>query len=230
MPQTLNIGVCIFPGVTLSDFIPCIEVLAGLNNADHPVFGPMMGEVPYRTKFDYIAPTMDPVLSLNGECAPTINPTTTYAKAIASGKQYDIIWVPAGPVPDEKGNVHLPDGLKEFLTERGPKAKYICSVCGGSLILAVVGLLSGKKATTNKALYRPIVAASPKDIEWVAKARWVIDGNVWTSSGVSAGTDMAIAFTEHLAGTRAARFLRGFIEIREAPQDDDPFAEFHGLV
>ncbi len=31
-------------------------------------------------------------------------------------------------------------------------------------------------------------AAAPKDINWVAKARWVVDGNIWTSSGVSAGT------------------------------------------
>ncbi|KAK7021649.1 DJ-1 protein-PfpI domain-containing protein [Favolaschia claudopus] len=230
MPQTLNIAVCIYPGVTLSDFIPCVEVLSGLNYADHPVFGPAMGGVPYRATFDYIAPTMEPVVSANGNNSPTINPTTTYAKAVAGEKQYDIFWIPAGPVPDEKGNVALPDGLKEFLTERGPKAKYICSVCAGSLILAVVGLLSGKKATTNKAFYRAIVAASPKDIEWVPKARWVVDGNLWTSSGVSAGTDMAIAFLEHLAGERAAKFTRGFIEIREAPQDDDPFAEVHGLV
>ncbi|KAK7035993.1 DJ-1 protein-PfpI domain-containing protein [Favolaschia claudopus] len=230
MPQLLSVAVCIYPGVTLSDFIPCIEALAGLNNADHPLFGQAMGDVPYRVKFEYLAPTMDPVVSLLGPCAPTVNPTTTFAKALGSGEQFDIIWVPAGPLPDETGAFQIPDGVQEFLTAQAPKAKYILSVCGGSAILATVGLLSGKKATTNKAFYRATVAGTPKDIKWVAKARWVVDGNIWTSSGVTAGTDMAMAFVEHLAGPRAGRFLRGLIEIREVSEDDDPFAEFHGLL
>jgi hypothetical protein len=41
---------------------------------------------------------------------------------------------------------------------------------------------------------------------------------------------MALAFVEHLAGARAARFLRGAVEVRESTEEDDPFAEFHGLV
>jgi transcriptional regulator GlxA family with amidase domain len=69
-----------------------------------------------------------------------------------------------------------------------------------------------------------------KDITWVPRARWVVDGNVWTSSGVTAGSDMAMAFVEHLVGARAARSIRGKVEIRESAEDDDPFAEFHGLV
>lgn len=84
----------------------------------------------------------------------------------------------------------------------------------------------------------------------MAKARWVIDGNVWTSSGVSAGTstttsnywapqvkylylagsDMALAFVSHLAGPEVARVIRGQAEIVEVSQEDDPFAAFHGLV
>ena len=41
---------------------------------------------------------------------------------------------------------------------------------------------------------------------------------------------MALAFVDHLAGPRAARFIRGAVELREVTMDDDPFAEFHGLV
>ncbi|KAJ6529622.1 hypothetical protein B0H19DRAFT_968267, partial [Mycena capillaripes] len=55
--------------------------------------------------------------------------------------------------------------------------------------LALAGVLTGKRATTNKSFYRTIVALMPKDINWVPEARWVVDGNVWTSSGVSAGDD-----------------------------------------
>ncbi|KAJ7684369.1 class I glutamine amidotransferase-like protein [Mycena polygramma] len=231
MPETLTIAVCICAGVTLSDFIPNVEILSGLNDADHPAFGAAIGEIPYRLKFEYLSPTMDPVVSMRGADAPTVNPTQTYAAALASGKQYDIIWVPAGPIPNPQTGEHdVPKAEIAFIVAQAPKAKYVLSVCGGSVYLAFAGLLSGKRATTNKAFYRAIVAATPKDIQWVAKARWVVDGNIWTSSGVTAGNDMAMAFIDHLVGPRAARFIRGAVEIRETTQEDDPFAEFHGLV
>jgi putative intracellular protease/amidase len=96
MPQTLSIAVCISDGVTLSDFITPIELFAHLNDADDPLFGASLGYVPYRVAIDYLAPNMDPVVALKGRVAPTLNPTMTYADALATGKQFDIIWVPAG--------------------------------------------------------------------------------------------------------------------------------------
>ncbi|KAJ6567030.1 class I glutamine amidotransferase-like protein [Mycena capillaripes] len=231
MPDTLTVAVCICPGVTLSDFVPNVELLAMLNNADHPVFGAALGEVPCRLKFEYLSTTVDPVAGACGADVLTVNPTGTYAAALASGKQFDILWVPAGPAPEPGADMNnVPKDEIAFVAAQAPKAKYVLSVCGGAVILAFAGLLSGKRATTNKAFYRQIVASTPKDIEWVPKARWVVDGKIWTSSGVTAGNDMAMAFTEHLAGARAARFIRGAAEIREATEEDDPFAEFHGLV
>ncbi|KAJ7799430.1 class I glutamine amidotransferase-like protein [Mycena olivaceomarginata] len=208
MPETLTVAVCVYAGVTLSDFIPNTEILAGLNDADDPVIGKELVEVPFRLKFEYLSPTLDPVVSIRGKCAPTFNPTTTYAAAMGSGTQYDIIFVPAD---FESGEHKVPEGFIPFISTQAPKAKYILSLCGGASYLA-------------------FAAATPKDIQWVAKARWVVDGNVWTSSGVTAGSDMLLAFIEHLVGPRAARFLRGAVEIREATQEADPFAEFHGLV
>ncbi|KAJ6622158.1 class I glutamine amidotransferase-like protein [Mycena sp. CBHHK59/15] len=223
MPETLSVAVCISDEVTLSDFIPPIEILSGINDADHPIFGAAMGEVPYRATFEYLSPTLEPVVSLKGRAAPTINPTMTYADAITSGKQFDILWVPAG-------QNRIPKEEIQFIAMQAPKAKYILSVCGGAVQLAFAGVLSGKRATTNKAFYRAITAATPKDIQWVPKARWVVDGNIWTSSGVAAGSDMALAFVEHLVGAKAARQIRGTVEIPEVTQQDDPFATFHGLV
>jgi putative intracellular protease/amidase len=96
-PQTLTIAVCISDGVTLSDFITPVEILASLNDADRPRFRAEMGEVPYRVDIDYLSATMDPVVSLQPRrVLPTLNPTMTYADAMASGKQFDILWVPAG--------------------------------------------------------------------------------------------------------------------------------------
>ncbi|KAJ7677604.1 class I glutamine amidotransferase-like protein [Mycena rosella] len=226
MPQTLTIAVCVSDEVTLSDFITPIEILSSMNNGDHPALGiGMPADIPYRVAIEYLAPTMDPVVSVQGSNAPTFNPTLTYAEALASGKQFDVIWVPAG-----KRESRIPPEEIAFIAQQAPKAKYVMSVCGGAAHLAFAGVLAGKRATTNKAFYRAIVAATPKDIKWVPQARWVVDGNVWTSSGVAAGSDMALAFVEHLAGAKIARFIRGTIEIPEVTEKDDPFAAFHGLV
>ncbi|KAJ6622812.1 transcriptional regulator [Mycena sp. CBHHK59/15] len=218
MPENLSIAVCVSDDVTLSDFIPPIEIISGIKFNQRP-----MGEVPYQVSFEYLSPTLAPVVSTKGSCAPTFNPTMTYADALASGKQFDILWVPAGPMPNHKtGESHTAKDEIDFIAAQAPKAKYIMSVCGGSFHLAEAGVLSGKRATTNKALYRRIV--------WVPKARWVVDGNIWTSSGVSAGSDMALAFVEHLVGKKATTVIRGVIEIPEVKDQDDPFATFHGLV
>ncbi|KAJ7915568.1 class I glutamine amidotransferase-like protein [Mycena leptocephala] len=232
-PQTLTIAVCISDGVTLSDFITPVEILASLNDADRPRFRAEMGEVPYRVDIDYLSATMDPVVSLQPRrVLPTLNPTMTYADAMASGKQFDILWVPAGPIPDDyaTGENQIPKDEIAFIAQQAPGAKYVMSVCAGAYQLALAGVLAGKRATTNKSLFRAIVGATPNNIEWVAEARWVVDGNVWTSSGVAAGSDMALAFVEHLTNAKVARFIRGGIEIPEVTDQDDPFATFHGLV
>ncbi|KAF8173771.1 transcriptional regulator [Mycena galopus ATCC 62051] len=224
MPQTLSIAVCISDEVTLSDFITPMEILAGL---DHPgMRAGLDGELPYTMTFDYLAPTLGPVVSVMGSNLPAILPTLTYAAALASGKQFDIIWVPAGPLSLE----NIPREEIAFIAQQAPKAKYIMSVCLGSVQLALAGVLAGKRATTNKSAYRRVTATTPKDIEWVPEARWVVDGNVWTSSGITAGNDMALAFLEHLVGPEAARHIRGSVEVVEVAAGDDPFAAFHGLV
>ncbi|KAJ7367564.1 class I glutamine amidotransferase-like protein [Mycena albidolilacea] len=222
MPPTLSIAVCISEEVTLSDFVTPMEILAGL---EHPMMGADTGELAYTLTFDYLAPTLDPLVSVMGRKLPAVVPTLTYAEAGASGKQFDIIWVPAGPLPDK-----IPQEEIAFIAQQAPKAKYILSVCFGAVQLALAGVLAGKRATTNKFGYRLVTAATPKDIEWVPKARWVVNGNVWTSSGITAGNDMALAFVEHLVGPKAARAVRGVAEIPEVTAADDPFAAFHGLV
>ena len=70
--------------------------LTGLSFADHPMMADQFGDVPYRVKFDYLAPTLNPVASLTYPCTPTVNPTKTYESATEDGTQYDILWVPAG--------------------------------------------------------------------------------------------------------------------------------------
>ncbi|HWP66536.1 MAG TPA: DJ-1/PfpI family protein [Candidatus Limnocylindria bacterium] len=104
------------------------------------------------------------------------------------------------------------------------------SVCSGSLLLAAAGVLDGRRATTNKMFFGEIAAAAPA-VQWVREARWVVDGPVVTSSGVSAGIDMALAVIAALFGTKTAEDLALVAEYewhRDAGWD--PFARAHGLV
>ena len=123
----------------------------------------------------------------------------------------------------------LTSAYRTFFLQQIPKAKYLFTVCTGSELVAATGLLDGKRATTNKAAFKRVSAASPR-VQWQPKARWVVDGNIWTSSGVTAGGDQAVAFLRELAGDEVAQKAANVIEMSARAQGDDPFAAIHGLV
>jgi transcriptional regulator GlxA family with amidase domain len=116
--------------------------------------------------------------------------------------------------------------LLEFLRERAPEAMVTLSVCSGSAILARAGVLDGRRATSNKQLFKLATLQSDKVI-WVEQARWVEDGSFVTSSGVSAGTDMALAVIARLRGEEFAQQVADFTEYQwHKDADSDPFARF----
>lgn len=105
----------------------------------------------------------------------------------------------------------------------------------------------GRRATTNKYSFKEVKVelysydslslltptsqrTTSSDIQWVPKARWVVDGNIWTSSGVTAGLDMAYAFLKVVAGEGFAAACKNLIELRAAGAEDDEFADVFGLV
>jgi transcriptional regulator GlxA family with amidase domain len=103
-------------------------------------------------------------------------------------------------------------------------------VCTGTALLARPGLLDGRRATTNKAVFQWVADQGPK-VEWIRAARWVEDGHFFTSSGVSAGMDMSLAVIAKLVGQDMADALATGAEYdwhRDASWD--PFAKVHGLV
>ncbi len=98
----------------------------------------------------------------------------------------------------------------------GEGAKYVTSVCTGSLILGAAGLITGKRAGSHWA-YRellPAFGAIPDP------ARVVRDGNAITGGGVTAGIDIALTIVAELAGERTAKMIQLAIEYDPAP----PFA------
>jgi transcriptional regulator GlxA family with amidase domain len=116
----------------------------------------------------------------------------------------------------------------DFLRKRAATAEITMSVCNGASLLAAAGLLDGRRATTNKAYWKIATSAGPK-VRWIRKARWVDDGNVVTSSGVSAGMDMSLHVIGRLFGTKLAEEIAIGTEYewhRDAARD--PFADVHG--
>jgi putative intracellular protease/amidase len=112
-----------------------------------------------------------------------------------------------------------------FVRTLYPKLKYIISVCTGATIVARAGVLDGKKATTNKRSWTWAVQQGP-NVTWVPTARWVEDGNVFSSSGVSAGIDVAYAFIARLYGEEVAQYLALSAEfVRAKDEHDDPFGK-----
>ena len=111
------------------------------------------------------------------------------------------------------------------LKKLAESADYVLSVCTGSALLAAAGLLFGKRATSNKFAFEWV--KSTGDANWAEKARWVRDGKYYTSSGVSAGIDMALGFVADRWGRDAA--VENACRAEYVWNDDadrDPFA--HG--
>lgn len=118
----------------------------------------------------------------------------------------------------------------KWLREKAKEAEIIMSVCNGATLLAAAGILDGHSATTNKLLWEMSTKTGP-NVKWVKKARWVDDGTVVTSSGVSAGIDMTLAVIARLYGKDIADQLAKIIEYE--PHSDpnwDPFAKKAGLI
>lgn len=92
------------------------------------------------------------------------------------------------------------DPIRAFIKNRFPTVKYLLTVCTGSGLVAQTGVLDGYKATSNKAAWDWVIQQSNK-VDWQPVARWTVDGEndkIWTSSGVQAGMDMALAWITHV--------------------------------
>jgi transcriptional regulator GlxA family with amidase domain len=120
--------------------------------------------------------------------------------------------------------------MMDFLKTRVADAEIAMTVCTGTALFAKAGVLDGHRATTNKMAFHWVAEQGP-NVEWVKQARWVEDGKFATSSGVSAGIDMALAVIEKLYGKETSKALEVGTEYdRHTDASWDPFAKIHGLV
>jgi len=158
-----------------------------------------------------------------GPVASTPGVETVARHAFADCPPLDLILLPGGL--GTLAQLENPAQL-DFLRERSPRAEITMSVCSGSALLAKAGLLDGRRATSNK-IFFALARAQSEKVAWQSEARWVMDGPFATSSGVSAGTDMALAVIERLFGSERAEQVAILTEYNwHRDADRDPFAAY----
>jgi len=166
-------------------------------------FGPieMLGGFRDEIEIVTVAKTPDPVPSRHGQ-------RISVDKVLREKSDYDLSWIKAVSANAER----------------------VMAVCTGTVLLGMTGVLDGRKATTNKLDFADTIHLAP-NVEWIKKARWVEDGKFFTSSGVSAGMDMALAAAASLFGlARAEEMAEGCEYVWNNDADHDPFAKAAGLI
>ena len=172
--MTFRSGLLLFPDVTQLDLTGPYEVLARLPGAE----------------VHLVAKDHGPVRTEHGL---TLLPTRTYADCPA----LDLLCVPGGF--GVNALMEDPAALR-FVRHAAREARYVASVCTGSLVLGAAGLLKGRRAACHW-LSRDFLAAF--GAEPVAE-RVVVDGNLITGGGVTAGIDMALWLVERHFGAALA--------------------------
>lgn len=186
------------------------------------VFGPleMFGSVRDHVRIIMLAERAGPIRSSAG-------PSVVVDATLDNAPKLDIFMVPGGGgTRREVNNAQL----IAKVTALAQATPHVASICTGAAVLARTGLLDGMRATTNKRAFKWATSQGP-NVQWVRQARWVEDGKYFTSSGVSAGTDMALALIAKLFGSDRAQSVADGAEYRwNSDSTDDPFAKLNGLV
>ena len=148
-------------------------------------------------------------------------PTTHADYAFTDAPTYDVLLVPGGFGTRKAVNNAA---LLLALTAASRAATVTTTVCTGSALLARTGLMDNRPATSNKIAWDWVVQQGPR-VRWQRQARWVDDGDLVTSSGVSAGMDMALSVVARLHGVDMARQAARFMEyVWHEDPGADPFA------
>ncbi len=183
----MNIGLLLYPRLTQLDLTGPYEVFSRVPSA----------------KVHVVWKYLDPVESDRGLL---LTPTTTFTDC----PPLDILCVPGGP-----GQVDMMEDMEtlDFLRDQAAHAKWITSVCTGSLILGAAGLLRGYQATCHWASrdQLSLFGAEPQD------TRVVVDRNRITGAGVTAGIDFAFQLVASAFDERTAKAIQLALEYEPSP-------------
>lgn len=187
MSNRLQIGMLVFPAVTQLDLTGPVQVFSSAPDTDvHLVWK-----------------RIEPVAS---DSVVTLTPTTTFADC----PQLDVICVPGGYGTDDL----MSDGeVLTFLRAQSEGARYVTSVCTGSLVLAAAGLLDGYRAATHWSARDALGMFGVA----VSEERVCIDRNRVTGGGITAGIDFALTLVSLLIDRAAAETIQLRLEYDPAP-------------
>jgi cyclohexyl-isocyanide hydratase len=187
MSAPLQIGLVIFPKVTQLDFTGPLQVFSSVPGA----------------KVHLIWKRIEPVAS---DSVLMLTPTTTFADC----PQLDVICIPGGVGTDDMVN---DEEMLDFLRRQAKGAKYVTSVCTGSLVLGAAGLLRGYQATTHWTAMEHLApfGATP------TKTRVCVDRNRVTGGGVTAGIDFALTLVSLMLDRKTAELIQLRLEYNPAP-------------
>src|SRR5437899_4970426 len=186
----LSVGILIFDDVEVLDFAGPFEVFSRTRT----VAGADSRRTDDRAPFEVftVGRSHDPITAIGGL---TVTPRYSWASAPA----IDILVVPGGFGTRALLN---DEATLAWIRETAARSSQVTSVCTGALLLAKVGLLRGRRATTHWAGLDLLASLDPT-IQVQREMRVVSDGVV-TSAGVSAGIDMAFTVVERLCGRAVA--------------------------
>lgn len=187
MTAQLQIGLLVFPKVTQLDFTGPLQVFSSVPGA----------------RVHLIWKRIEPVAS---DSVMVLTPTITFADC----PQLDVICVPGGVGSDDLLN---DEEVLDFLRGQAEGARYVTSVCTGSLVLGAAGLLKGYRAATHWTAMDNLAAfgAIP------TKTRVCTDRNRVTGGGVTAGIDFALTLVSMLVDRTTAEAIQLRLEYNPAP-------------
>jgi transcriptional regulator GlxA family with amidase domain len=192
-----TIAVVLYPGLAALDFIGPLQVLKTLEQFAPQFRVVVVGERAEPMDTDVLLPMV---------------PDKTFDQV----PHPEIIVVPGGRGPTLRA---MSDPvMRAYVSTAAESAEIVASVCTGSLILAAIGLLDGREATTNWFFDGLLESYGAK----YRRERWVEDGKVITSAGVSAGIDMALYLVSRLTDEATARRV-------QLALDYDPQPPFGGI-
>ncbi|KAI1335339.1 class I glutamine amidotransferase-like protein [Xylariaceae sp. FL0016] len=202
-------AVALFPGFQALDVFGPLDILNLLSRSS-------------RLELVILAETLDPVPTRSAESghsiAQSVVPTHTFMNC---PNDIEVLIVPGG-VGTRDEAIAAP--VAHLVSSVYTSLQSLLTVCTGSAVVAKTGILNGRRATSNKRSWDWATAQGPK-VNWVRKARWVQDGDIWTSSGISAGIDMMYAFVADQYGENVAADIAKASEyVRNTDSENDPFA------
>jgi cyclohexyl-isocyanide hydratase len=186
----IHVGLTCIPGLTQLDLTGPAEVFARMPD----------------TTVHLVWKNREPIIS---HCGVTLVPSTTFADC----PQLDVLCVPGGW---GVAQAMLDQEVLDFLRRQAAKARYVTSVCNGSLLLGAAGLLKGYRSACHWSVRDQLALLGAIPVN----ERVVKDRNRMSGGGVTAGIDFALTLVAEMAGPEVAKAAQLTLEYNPAPPFD----------